>query len=41
MIHWLWAVFTFIFGVIAGIFLMAYEEVSHEEDKPKRKWWEE
>jgi len=41
MVHWLWALITFIIGAIFGIFVIAFMEVSRREDNRPKKWWEE
>ena len=40
MIHWAWLIFAFIGGVIFGMFVIAFAEVSREDEK-QRKWWED
>lgn len=40
MIHWAWLIFAFFGGVVAGIFMIAFAEVSRRDERGK-KWWED
>lgn len=41
MIHWAWTIFAFFGGVMAGMFIIAFAEVSRQEEQKSQKWWEE
>ena len=41
MIHWAWTIFAFIGGVVAGMFMIAFAEVSRQHDDESKKWWED
>lgn len=42
MVHWGWIVIALFVGVFFGAFLIAFLEVSREEDqKNGKRWWEE
>lgn len=40
MVHWAWIPIALGIGAIIGFFLLAFMEVSRQEDQKKR-WWEE
>lgn len=41
MVHWAWLIFAFFGGVVAGMFMIAFAEVSRHNDNESKKWWEE
>lgn len=39
MVQWYWIIVALFVGVIFGIFLIAFMEISKQEDENNRKWW--
>jgi len=40
LIHWAWTIIALFVGVIVGMFLLAFAEVSRQNDDESKKWWE-
>lgn len=43
MVSWVWIPVTLLFGVVCGMFVIAFAEVSREEERreERKKWWNE